>query len=263
MSTLLSGTAFITGAGSGIGQSVAYAFARDGITNLALADINKDGLSTTAAELSRRHPNVVVELITLDTSNEAAVDAAIAKTVEKFGRLDVAVNNAGIAGPQKGGAEAALKDWQRCLDVNLTGVWLCQRAELRVMLKQERKGTGRRAVRGSIVNTASMLGLIASGELTPATAYTSSKHGVMGLTKTDAVLYAPEGVRINAMCPGYVDTPLMSVTSGGVMEKEIAKVPMGRMCMMEEIADAVAFLASERASYMTGAGLVVDGGFTV
>lgn len=123
---------------------------------------------------------------------------------------------------------------------------------------------GPREGRGTIINVASMLGLVAASPTTPATAYVAGKHAVMGLTKTDAVMYAPHGIRINAMCPGYVETPLLkAATASGIMDGEIKKTPMGRLAQMEEIADAIVFLASPFSSFMCGAGLVVDGGFTV
>jgi NAD(P)-dependent dehydrogenase (short-subunit alcohol dehydrogenase family) len=144
----------------------------------------------------------------MDTSHEAAVNAAVEKTVDKFGRMDIAVNNAGIGGEVRTDLEEFEK-WRKILSVNLDGVWLCQRAQIRQMLQQEPLHPAPRGNRGVIVNVASMLGLVASAPTISATAYVASKHGVMGLTKTDAVMYAPQGIRINAVCPGYIATPLL------------------------------------------------------
>ncbi|TKA64397.1 hypothetical protein B0A49_08618 [Cryomyces minteri] len=264
MVSLLRGAAFVTGAGSGIGQYTAFALARYGVKQIAIADINPVSLRSTLEQLKSRNANVEILPLELDVSSESSIDQAISTVVSQFGRLDYAINNAGIAGPAQASTDFRPSEWQKLLDVNLTGVWLCQRPELRQMMKQQplhpddvRQG------RGVIVNVASMLGLVASSPNTPATAYTASKHGVLGLTKTDAVMYAPHGIRLNAICPGYVETPLLkAATQSGIMAKEIEKVPMGRLAKMEEIADSIVYLASPLSSYMTGSGLVVDGGYT-
>ncbi|KAK3679178.1 hypothetical protein LTR78_000739 [Recurvomyces mirabilis] len=262
MASLLRGTAFITGAGSGIGQSTAYAFAAHGIRKLAIADINPTNLATTKAQLNQKYPDLEILTLETDTSNEKSVDSAIATTISKFSRLDIAVNNAGIGG-EAATATLSLESWRKTMSVNLDGVWLCQRAQIRQMLTQNQIDPGPRGSRGVIVNVASMLGLVASSPLTPAVAYTASKHGVMGLTKTDAVMYAQQGIRVNAICPGYVGTPLLkAATAGGVMDAEIEKVPQKRLGEMEEIADGIVFLASPMSSFMTGQGLVIDGGYT-
>lgn len=281
MATLLRGAAFITGAGSGmfpivpkksheltrstgIGQYTAFALARHGVRQLALCDIRPGALKDTTSELRKRHGDDVQLLsIEMDTSKEDSVHSAINDTVQAFSRLDIAVNNAGIGGTPKPTAQNEFDDWQRVTSVNLNGVWLCQRAQIRQMLRQEPLVPPPRGNRGVIVNVASMLGLVASSPTTPACAYTASKHGVVGLTKTDAVAYASQGIRINAMCPGYVATPLLkSASAEGVMAGEVAKVPQGRLGEMEEIADAIVYLASPMSSFMTGATLAVDGGYT-
>ncbi|TKA64007.1 hypothetical protein B0A55_09407 [Friedmanniomyces simplex] len=262
MASLLRGAAFITGAGSGIGQYTAYAFAKYGVRQLALCDIRSDSLEQTRAELQARHPGIEILNIEMDASKEDSIDSAVEQTVQKFSRLDIAVNNAGI-GHQDPTDQLPLDTWRKVMSVNLDGVFLCQRAQIRQMLKQEPLDPLPRGNRGVIVNVSSMLGLVASSPGTPAVAYTASKHGVMGLTKTDAVMYAPRGIRINAMCPGYVATPLLkaSVASGG-MSAEVAKVPQQRLGEMEEIADSITFLASPMSSFMAGHGLAVDGGYT-
>lgn len=247
MASLLRGAAFITGAGSGesyysflpctcfdsiqgIGQYTAYALARHGVRQLAICDIRPDVLKNTSNELQKQHNDIEVLSIEMDTSKEDSVRSAIDQTVKKFGRLDIAINNAGIGGTQKQTPDQELSDWQRVMDVNVNGVWLCQRAQIRQMLKQEPLDPPPRGNRGVIVNTASMLGLVASSPVSQACSYTASKHGkpsgtrspgielanlyccsiaVMGLTKTDAITYASQGIRINAVCPGYVGTPLL------------------------------------------------------
>ncbi|OQN98113.1 hypothetical protein B0A48_15945 [Cryoendolithus antarcticus] len=262
MSSLLRGTAFITGAGSGIGQHTAYAFAHHGVRRLALCDIRSEALEDTSAHLKSQYPGIEVLNIQMDTSSESAVNSAVEQTVKAFSRLDIAVNNAGIGG-EAATHSLEFNSWRKTMAVNLDGVWLCQRAQIRQMLEQEPLDPLPRGNRGVIVNVASMLGLVASSPATPAVAYTASKHGVMGLTKTDAVMYAAQGIRINAMCPGYVGTPLLkAATAGGVMAAEVQKVPQQRLGDMEEIADGITFLASPMSSFMTGQGLAVDGGYT-
>lgn len=263
----------------GIGQHTAYALASYGVRQLALCDIRPEALGETAAELKKRHQDVEIIKIEMDTSIEDSVNSAIDQTVSKFSRLDIAINNAGIGG-EVPTDQLEFETWRKVLSVNLDGVWLCQRAQIRQMLKQQPLDPPPRGNRGVIVNVASMLGLVASSPGTPAVAYTSSKHGVMGLTKTDAVMYASRGIRINAMCPGYVATPLLQsatviihdqhamtihaddIQAQGAMAAEVAKVPQQRLGEMEEIADAITFLASPMSSFMTGQGLVVDGGYT-
>jgi NAD(P)-dependent dehydrogenase (short-subunit alcohol dehydrogenase family) len=246
----------------GIGQYTAYAFARQGIRSFALLDRNP--LTATVAQLKKDYPDVAIKTIEADVTSEPAVNDSIAQTVKEFGRIDHAVNNAGIGGAIKPTADIDLADFERVLAVNAKGVWLCQRAQIRQMLTQSRLSDSPRAFRGTIVNAASMYGVVAPSSATPATAYTASKHAVMGLTKADAVVYAPQGIRINAICPGYVATPLLGDTTAAteIMKGELAKVPLGRLALMEEIGDCIAFLSSEASSFMVGAGLVVDGGFT-
>lgn len=249
---------------TGIGQYTAYALARYGLRQLALCDIRPEVLKDTTKELRKNHGDDIQLLsLEMDTSKEDSVHSAINDTVKAFFRLDIAVNNAGIGGIPKPTAENELEDWQRVMSVNLNGVWLCQRAQIRQMLKQDPLLPPPRGNRGVIVNVASMLGLVASSPGTPACAYTASKHGVVGLTKTDAVMYASQGIRINAMCPGYIATPLLkSASAEGVMAGELAKVPQGRLGEIEEIADSIVYLASPMSSFMTGATLAVDGGYT-
>lgn len=225
MATLLRGAAFITGAGSGrsnlsptlrirltsqgIGQYTAYALARHGARQLALCDIKPSALEETTAELRKNNKDLEILNLEVDTRKEDSINSAVDQTVKKFGRIDIGINNAGIGGPLLQSIDVQLKDWENVIAVNLNGVFLCQRAQIRQMLKQEPLDPPPRGSRGVIINTASMLGLTGASPGTPATAYAASKHGVVGLTKTDALTYARQGIRINAMCPGYVATPLL------------------------------------------------------
>jgi len=264
--SLLKGTAFITGAASGIGKATAFAFAKHGITRLALTDINRPLLDKTVATLKSQYPSVEVEPFALDVVDGPAVENAVTQTVKKFQRIDVAVNVAGIAGKGKPTHETEFEgDWGRVIDINLHGVWRSQKAELKAMLKQDNLGT--RIGRGNIINVASMYGTTAPPAGIPAGAYTAAKHGVVGLTKNDAGTYASQGIRINSICPGYIDTPLIKgqdaqPAMSKEMVSELAKVPMGRLGDIEEIADSIVYMASPMASFMTGSAVVVDGGYT-
>ncbi|KAL5340904.1 hypothetical protein BJX70DRAFT_396287 [Aspergillus crustosus] len=260
MASLLRGAAFITGAASGIGKATAHSFARYGVTQLALADINLARAEATAKELQSQFPSITAIPLHIDTASEKSIDDAVAETAAHFGRIDYAVNNAGIGGSQALSADHELEDWKRTLDVNLNGVWMSSRAQIRVMLGQEKREDTPRHNRGVIINVASMYGTLSPSLNTPAIAYTASKHGVIGLTRADAVAYALRGIRINAICPGYVATPLIqSSMQSGVIQREIEKVPLGRLATMEEIGDQIMVLASPLSSYVVGAEVVADG----
>ncbi|KAL4747784.1 hypothetical protein BDW72DRAFT_196434 [Aspergillus terricola var. indicus] len=264
MTSLLRGAGFITGAASGIGRATAYSFARHGVTQLAIADINLSAAQATAKDLESRFPRLEVLPLNINVAKEASINKAVADTVRQFGRIDYAVNNAGIGGSGALSAEHKVEDWSHTVDVNLHGVWLSSRAEIREMLTQDKRENSPRHNRGVIINVASMYGILAPSLNTPAVAYAASKHGVVGLTRADAIAYAPRGIRINAICPGYVETPLVKSTMHtGVIQKEQKKIPVGRLASMDEIADHITFLASPLSSYMYGAAMVADGGFTV
>ena len=240
--------ALVTGGGSGIGKASVLKFASEG-ANVVIADLDKEmGLEVLEQIKGQGVDGLFVHT---DVSKKDQVQSLINKTVEKFGKLDMAVNNAGIAGGGFAGAAEYEEDmWQSVIDINLTGVWLCMKYELQQMLKQ---GSG------SIVNMASILGLV--GAESPA--YVASKHGVVGLTKSAAISYAKQGIRINAVCPGYIDTPLLRAVMPpeSDMEKAIvAAHPINRLGKTEEIAEAVAWLCSDAASFVTGHSMPVDGG---
>ncbi|KAH7270492.1 uncharacterized protein BKA55DRAFT_588918 [Fusarium redolens] len=272
MTILLRGSAFITGAASGIGQQTATAFAQHGVTKLALADINQEALSISVGSLKKQFPNVQVLAVHLDVRDSTQVKEGIVKIIGEFGRLDIAVNNAGISGSGRKTHELEDDEWLRILDVNLQGVYRCQKEELDVMVNQE--DLGPRIGRGRIINVGSMFAVVAPNNQDH-TAYTTAKHvrpstdrllGIIGLTKADANSYGPLGIRINAICPGYVETPLltniMSRDPDSPLAVDLARTPLKRLATMEEVADAIVLLASPMNSYMQGASMICDGGFT-
>lgn len=252
MSGLLHGkSVLVTGAASGIGLATARLAAREG-ARVTLCDRDEEkGTSGTAAIVAGGGHALFVQM---DVTDEAEVSAAVDACVRAFGRIDGAFNNAGIATDSSGKsgktADIAFDAWQRVLAVNLTGVWQCMRHEIRHMLA---------AGGGSIVNNASIAGLVG---LPGQAAYTASKHGVVGLTKSAAADYAGQGLRINAICPGFVETPLTADTFQRVGPKILAAVPARRFGSPQEIAEAVVWLLSDRSSFVTGAAMAADGGYT-
>lgn len=264
------GFALITGAASGIGRACAMTFARDGAAGVALLDQNGAALLGVKAEIEIVSKNdgsrCRVETFPLNVTDEEAVNNVVAKVAEIFGRLDYVVNAAGIAMKHPGGAALArTEDWRRILDVNLTGTFFVLRAATCIMLKQDhiRSSIDNRPLqRGAIVNFSSIQGLVG---IELSTAYTTSKHGVLGLTRTASDDYANEGVRINAICPGYTETPMTTRDPAvkEAMDKRVhSAVPMQRMGTPQEIADGVVFLCGGRSSFITGTALSVDGGYT-
>ncbi|KAL4890666.1 hypothetical protein BDV59DRAFT_204146 [Aspergillus ambiguus] len=264
MHNLLRGVGFITGAASGIGKATAFSFARHGVRQLGIADINISAAEKAAKALNSQFQGLQAIPIKIDVTDHVSIEDAVGQAVDKFGRIDYAVNNAGIGGPADLSTEHDIKDWQKTIDIDLNGVWMSSRAELQVMQQQEKLENSPRLNRGVIVNVASMYGIIATSLNVPVISYTAAKHGVIGLTKADALAYAPKGIRINAICPGYVATPLvLNSMPSEVRDREISKTPVGRMAQMDEVGDMITFLVSPMSSYMYGAALIGDGGFTI
>ena len=250
--TLQGKIALITGAGSGIGRATSLVMAREGAT-LVVSDINAEGGEETLSAVKDLGADGI--FVHADVSKSDDVQALIAQAVQTYGRLDCAYNNAGIEGYMAGRLHEYPEDtWDRLIDINLKGVWLCLKHEIPQMLQQGG---------GAIVNTASAAGLVGSRRLS---AYVASKHAVVGLTKAAALEYAADGVRVNAVCPGIIDTPMMDRLIGGREADYEATIPtrqpIGRLGTPAEIAESVAWLCSDAASLVTGLAMAVDGGFT-
>lgn len=241
--------ALVTGGTSGIGRETAVLFAKAGAKVVVAGRREPEGKETV--ELIRAAGGDGL-FLKADVSKASEVEALIQKTVEKFGRLDAAFNNAGIEGVWVPLIKQTEEDWDRTIDVNLKGVWLCLKYEILQMLKQ---GGG-----GAIVNMASIGGLVG---FSGAAAYSASKHGVMGLTRAAALENARSKIRINAVCPGAVETALADRVFGAPsVHKYVVSIhPIGRFGKPAEIAEAVVWMCSDRASFMTGQSLVLDGGF--
>jgi NAD(P)-dependent dehydrogenase (short-subunit alcohol dehydrogenase family) len=241
----------VTGAGSGIGRATALAFAREG-ASVAFADILEQDNQETARMIMDLGGHALA--ITCDVARNDDVRRALDETVKTFGRLDFAFNNAGIEYAFKPAAEITEEEWDRIIDIDLRGVFLCMKHEIPLMLKQGG---------GAIVNTSSGAGVKG---FKGGAAYVPAKHGVVGLTKAAALDYAQSNIRINAVCPGIIDTSMMQRFSGGTPEGRqtvIAQEPVGRMGTPDEIAAAVVWLCSDTASFVVGSAMVVDGGQTV
>ncbi|MDA1188359.1 MAG: glucose 1-dehydrogenase [Chloroflexi bacterium] len=242
--------ALITGAGSGFGRATSQVFNREG-AKIVAADINLQTAEETAHMVEDAGGDAIA--IKVDVAKAKDVEAAVKAAVDKYGRLDIAYNNAGVGGVGKTTDEHTEEDFDRTIAINLKGVWLGMKYEIPQMLKQGG---------GCIVNTASVVGLVAMQGLT---AYVASKHAVMGMTKTAALEYARKGIRVNAVCPGIFETPLNQKywdEFPGSKEDMVKTVPMGRYGQPEEVAETVLFLCSDAASFIHGHGMVVDGTFT-
>jgi NAD(P)-dependent dehydrogenase (short-subunit alcohol dehydrogenase family) len=241
--------AVVTGASAGIGRATALAFARAG-TRVVVADVQREAGEETARLIREGGGEAV--FVHTDDSLDAEAEAWVRSALETFGRLDFAFNNAGIEGQSAPAAECTRENWDRVLAINLTGVWLCMRHEIRQMLLQGG---------GSIVNCSSVAGLVGFAGIA---AYTASKHGMVGLTRAAALDYAQQGIRVNAVCPGVIRTAMVERFTHGDPQAEaalVAREPMGRMGTPDEIAAAVLWLCSDAASFVTGQALAVDGGF--
>jgi NAD(P)-dependent dehydrogenase (short-subunit alcohol dehydrogenase family) len=242
--------AIVTGVASGIGRVAAEIFAREGASVVA-ADVTADAGEAVVKSITSGGGKA--SFVRCDIARAADVQALVAAAVKAYGRLDCAFNNAGIIGKIARTAEETEENFDRILAIDLKGPWLCMKYEILQMLKQ---GKG-----GAIVNTASAAGLVGSHGMP---AYTAAKHGVVGLTRTAALEYAKAGIRINAVCPGIVDTPMTQgiVAQHPRMAQATGVMPIGRNCRPEEIAEAAAWLCSDGASFVTGHAMAVDGGLT-
>ena len=242
--------ALVTGGGSGIGMASALAFAKAG-AKVVIADLNAASGNKTVSQITALGRDGL--FIETDVSQAEEVESLISQIVKVFGRLDFAHNNAGIAGKTAKTADCTEDNWDHVISTNLKSIWLCMKYEIGQMCQQHA---------GVIVNTSSVLGLIGSTRGLPA--YVASKHGIIGLTKTVALEYAAEGIRINVVCPGAIDTPfrLQIGEPVGTNTDASQRYPIGRIGKPEDVADAVVWLCSEEASFITGATVVIDGGLT-
>lgn len=240
-------TAIVTGGVSGIGLAVAELLAASG-ASLSVWDLKQDAVDATVQRLKAKGVEAIG--IALDVTDEAAVEAAVQRTVKELGGIDVAVNNAGIGGPAASSGDYPVDGWKRVVEVNLTSVFLCQRAQIQAM---RAAGKG-----GSIINMASILGQVGYAG---STAYVAAKHGVVGLTQTAAWEHAGDGIRINAVGPGFIATPLLEKMDAKVRATLEGRHALKRLGLPEEVAALVAWLASDDASFATGTYYAIDGGY--
>jgi NAD(P)-dependent dehydrogenase (short-subunit alcohol dehydrogenase family) len=243
--------AIITGGTSGIGRDTAVLFGRHGAKVVLAGRRQADGEETLKQVRAAGGDGLFVKT---DVAKSGDVEALVKKTVEKFGRVDTAFNNAGIEGTWVPIVDQTEKDWDELIDINLKGVWLCLKYEIQQMLKQGKGGT--------IVNMSSVAGLMGTPAAAP---YGASKHGVIGLTRTAALEYAHQKIRVNAVCPAVIETPMGERLFGAPEARQwaLSKHPIGRFGQPMEIAEAVLWLCSEKSSFMTGHYMVLDGGFLV
>ena len=247
MSEFAGRVAFITGGASGLGRAAAQQLSAAG-ASVVVADVQHDAARVLAEELSANGTPSIHS--PCDVRDDRAIETAVSATLERFGKLDIAINAAGIGGPEVRTAEYDPEEWDRVIDINLNGVWRCMRHEIRAMLLSDG---------GVIVNIASVAGLIGFPRHP---AYAASKHGVVGLTKTAALEYGRRGVRINALCPGFTLTPMVQhmIDAGLPIETLSARVPLGRLGTADEVAATALYMCSSASAFMSGHALTIDGG---
>lgn len=245
MKELINKTAIITGAGSGIGKAVAEKFAAEG-AKVIVSDINEAHGQEVTAAIKKIGGEAF--FIKADTASAEECAALVTKTIDQYGSLDIAVNNAGIGGPLCATGEYPIDGWQKVININLSGVFYGMRYQIPAMQK-----TG-----GSIINVASILGM-AGTRFSPA--YVAAKHGVVGLTKAAALEYADKNIRINSIGPGYIKTPLLSSLDENTLKALVGLHPIGRLGEADEVAELVLWLGSARSSFVTGSYYAIDGGY--
>ncbi|WP_066217809.1 SDR family NAD(P)-dependent oxidoreductase [Formosa haliotis] len=247
MKQLENKVALVTGAGSGIGKAVAFLYAKEG-AKVIINDINEENGQGVVNQIKSEGGEA--SFIEGDVSKEEDVQNLIKNTVAKYGKLDIACNNAGISGEQNLTGQYSVSDWEKVVAINLNGVFL----NCKYQLEQMEKNNG-----GVIVNMASIHGMVAAPM---SSAYTTTKHAVVGLTKNIGAEYAQKNIRCNAVGPGYIETPLLNIADPEMLEMLKAKHPMNRLGKAEEVAELVLFLSSEKSSFITGGYYLIDGGYT-
>ncbi|KAL1983525.1 hypothetical protein VTN96DRAFT_10264 [Rasamsonia emersonii] len=259
--TLYPGVALVTGAASGIGRGIAYAFAREGCLRITIADFNQAGLQETYDQIKSAFKQVEILSCVVDVSKADDVARMLDETIAKFGRVDYAVNAAGVLGGARRSHEMSIEEFDQITQVDYRGCWLCSREELKHMVQQEPLPThdGRPGNRGSIVNIASQLGIVARPT---APAYCAAKAAVINMTRSDAIDYSKDNIRVNCVCPGLIGTRMVN-DSIDYFRPAISIAPMNRVGTVDEVADCVLFLCSSKATFVQGAALVVDGGYRI
>lgn len=238
--------AIVTGASSGIGRSAALMYAREGAA-VVVSDVNKEGGQETVDMIIKAGGKAVFEYA--DVANAKDCENLANSAIKHFGRLDYACNNAGIGGEQNLTADYSLEGWKQVIDINLNGVFYCMKYQIPLMLKSGG---------GSIVNMSSILGQVS---FPGAPAYVAAKHALQGLTKNAAVEYGTQGIRVNAIGPAFIKTPLLNALDEATMDMLVQLHPIGRMGEPEEVAELVIWLSSDKASFVTGSYYAVDGGY--